>query len=213
FTAVRPSPLLAALPQTAAATPVADRDDERQAAGELNRTLTGQPAADRRRTLLDLVRAQVAAVLGFSSADAVEPGRAFKDLGFDSLTAVELRDRVSAATGLKLPTSLMYDHPNATDLAARIDADLTGSDHGPAVPLMTELDRLEAALTAVTPTVVDAIAPDDAARTRIGHRLKDLLTRWNDATGAVPTALADQLDDASDDDLYILLMMPTNATA
>ncbi|WP_344599129.1 beta-ketoacyl synthase N-terminal-like domain-containing protein, partial [Streptomyces violaceusniger] len=102
--------------------------------GLLRRRLAALPAAEWEPALLDLVLGQVALVLRFSSSEALEPERAFKDLGFDSLTAVQFRNKVNEVTGLRLPATLVFDHPTPRALARYLLGEVSGFQHGAASP-------------------------------------------------------------------------------
>jgi benzoate-CoA ligase family protein len=111
---------------------IGDREDAgaevKLAARALSLGLAGAPAHERARVAIELVCVETASVLDNGSAETVEPQRAFKELGFDSVAAVELRNRLSTATGLKLPSTLIFDHPTPAGLARHLCLLATGSE-------------------------------------------------------------------------------------
>nr|WP_308103053.1 SDR family NAD(P)-dependent oxidoreductase [Streptomyces sichuanensis] len=128
FTLGRPSPLLGDLPEVRAAQAQDSAPAENHGSGALAESLAGLSHDDRERSLVDLVRTHAATVLGHRGAGSIEADRPFRDLGFDSLTAVELRNRINDETGLALPTTLVFDHPTAAGLAAHLNAELFGGE-------------------------------------------------------------------------------------
>ncbi|ROO87027.1 acyl transferase domain-containing protein [Actinocorallia herbida] len=126
-TAHHPSPLLRGLAPARRRAAAAGAPAGGSADG-LTRELAPLDAARRRERVLGIVRAQAAAVLGHPDPDLIAPGLAFKDLGFDSLTAIELRNRLAGATRLRLPPTLIFDHPNPTALADELLARITPGD-------------------------------------------------------------------------------------
>ncbi|NUT51090.1 MAG: acyltransferase domain-containing protein, partial [Saccharothrix sp.] len=113
--------------EAADARPVDQEEGGDEATVELRARLAGLPERERLRVLVDLVRTQVAPVLGFDGASAVATERTFKDLGLDSVTSVEFRNRLGAATGLKLPSALTFNQPTPQALARYLDAELAGA--------------------------------------------------------------------------------------
>ncbi|MEV7423566.1 type I polyketide synthase [Streptomyces sp. NPDC091212] len=127
-------PLLSALVRPATRRATAAR--ARRAAGA-DSALAALPPAERDRTLLELVRTEVAAVLRHESAAAIDPHRAFTEIGFDSLSAVELRNRLNSATGLTLPATLVFDYPAPRALADHIRDTLFGAEPAAPAPVVT----------------------------------------------------------------------------
>ncbi|MFJ4923830.1 type I polyketide synthase, partial [Streptomyces sp. NPDC088725] len=136
FTSARPSALLSDLPEIQALTAGPDQEGPSDASEFVTRVRT-LAETERTRLLADLVRSEAAAVLGHSSADGVPEGRAFREIGFDSLTAVELRKRLTTVTGLSLPSTMVFDYPTPLELAQYLQAEILGAVLDVAGPVAT----------------------------------------------------------------------------
>ena len=169
LTAWRPSPLLAEIAEARQAVEAAS---SQQSAGTvlLAERLAGLSAAGQEQAVLEVVSQVAAAVLGHASADAVRPGAVFRDLGFDSLTAVEFRNQLGAMTGLQLPATLAFDYPTPQALAQWLRAETAGEAAATLAPILAGLDKLESDLSGAD--------VDQDARTRITLRLNALLENW-----------------------------------
>ncbi|MES4904982.1 MULTISPECIES: SDR family NAD(P)-dependent oxidoreductase [unclassified Streptomyces] len=142
--------------------------------------------AEQRRLLTDLVRRHAATVLGHADPEAVPADAAFKELGFDSLTAVELRNRVTAATGLRLPATVIFDYPEPGALAEHLRAQLApeaGATTAPDLyaPVLSRLTGLEETLTALTASGVNGGTSTAADPGAVTARLESLLATWKAA--------------------------------
>ncbi|MHC3471303.1 type I polyketide synthase [Streptomyces sp. 7R007] len=173
-------------------------DDAAETTEALRRQLAARPRAERHAVLLTLVRSHVAAVLRYADAQEVDPQRPFTDLGFDSLTAVELRNRLRAATGLRLPSTLVFDRPRPDALAQWLLEEVLPQDAGAASPALARLDDLEAALAGVP--------PEEARRAGLVDRLQELLWTYADAPAAGPDPEDEaELAGATADELFTLI--------
>ncbi|OKH94376.1 beta-ketoacyl synthase [Streptomyces uncialis] len=163
--------------------------------------LAALPEAELYRTLLDLVRGNAAAVLGHSSPDLIRAARPFKEVGFDSLTGVELRNRLVSSTGLRLPPALVFDHPTPEALARHLTALTTAARPTGDAAVRAGLDTLEALLEAL---------PPDGVSDELASRLREVLSR--PLPGGTPAPATDggdahdlapdRIESASDDEVF-----------
>ncbi|MGC5286209.1 SDR family NAD(P)-dependent oxidoreductase [Micromonospora sp. DT231] len=150
-----------------------------RATSDLLSRLTGRDPQEQAAVLVEVVRTAVAAVLGHVSAEAVDPAQAFNELGFDSLTALELRNRLTEATGLRLPATLIFDYPTSAALAGKLRTDLLG-EVGAAAPVPV------AAPASDDPVVVVAMACRYPGGVRSPEELWQLVREGGDAIGPFP---------------------------
>ncbi len=165
--------MLPAILRGLAPTPAPRRSSDGRASGSLIRRLSELADSERAPATLEAVRVEVANVLGQSSPAAVDPHRTFNELGFDSLKAIELRNELSAATGLALPQTLVFNYPTSAALTEYLLERLSEQMTASATPVHGELERLEAAIA--------SSAMDGGEQTAVQARLQALIAQIGSA--------------------------------
>ncbi len=196
FTALRPSRLLADLPEAATQRP--EEQQTATSAQPLQAKLGASPPNEQRHILVRHVQTHAASILGHDNTDAIPPAKPFQELGFDSLTAVQLRDQLNASTGLRLPTTVLFDYPNSEELARYLHGQLVEDGAAGEQRILSELDIWDSA----SPLA----AVDDAARARIAVRLQLLADKWSGPARTADRETAHQdLASATADDIFDLI--------
>ena len=196
FAAARRSPLVAHLAPAAPAGGDAPQTTASGADGTgLRGRLAALPGDEQERVLRELVLGHVAAVLGHGDAGTLDARRAFREIGFDSLTSVELRNRIGATTGLKLPATVAFDHPTPAALATVLRAELVGAAVAPATPATGPAPAADH-----EPIAIVAMSCRYPGGVRDPEQLWELLAAGSDAMGAFPTNRGWDLDALYDPD-------------
>ncbi|GGX36633.1 hypothetical protein GCM10010383_78390 [Streptomyces lomondensis] len=214
FTVRRPSPLLGELTDVQRAL---EQDHDGvdgsgrggDAAAQLRARLASANESQQNRILLELVRTEAADVLGHATADAVRPRRGFVELGFDSLMAVEVRNRLARHTGLRLSTTLLFDFPSPAALAHHLRAEL-------AQELSAEASTSVAAVLSELERMLSGLSTDDVDGVDITERLQGLLTTWSgaqvrlaspppEAGEPAAAAMDSDLESATSDEMFDLI--------
>jgi acyl transferase domain-containing protein/acyl carrier protein len=170
----------------------------KQAGESLAAQVAQAPLAERARVVLESVRAQAAVVLGHPSPEAIDSNRTFKELGFDSLAAVELRNRLAASTGLQLSATLVFDYPTlevlADHLLERLAMGAPQRNGGAGI----DLDELRRALSSISAT--------EARRSGVAAQLQSILATWSaPQEGAEGEGAEEDLESVSDDEMFELI--------
>ncbi|MFG2342348.1 type I polyketide synthase [Streptomyces yangpuensis] len=161
---------------------------------DLRRRLAELSAAEQSRAMMDLVRDRVAAVLRHTDVGAVDAARTFQEMGFDSLTAVELRNRLTTATGVRLPATAIFDHPTPAALGAYLLAQIAPEAADPVEVRLRELDKVA--------SLISAMAEDATLREGLSPRLDSLVAMWTDMRRSAHKEAERDLDSASLEDMF-----------
>ncbi len=202
FASGGPRPLVEDLPEVQTALSGRGGASARAAGERVRQRLLEIPAEERREAALELVTVEVARVLGHGPGEWIDPNRPFKDLGFDSLLAIELRNRLDGVTGLELPATLVFDYPTPLAVADHVLAELAGEADWQDTSVEAELNRLERTLVSLRDPVERR-----GATVRLQMLLASLdggdeLSEEDGQSGQGGAEIAAQLQEVSDEELF-----------
>ncbi|MFV2216907.1 type I polyketide synthase [Actinomadura sp. LOL_016] len=196
FAPTRRIPMLSDLPEIRQVLRSAEPSPEAASgAAALRRRLLGAARPEQDSILVDIVRSTTAAVLGHTSADDVPTRQTFKELGFDSVSALQFRNHLTREIGMKLPSTLVFDHPNPQALAQYLRTTIA-DEPGNGTGIIAQLDEMSSALT------MAALSGEE--QKKISRRLQALLSRFEETTRE-PDGTGNELETATADEVFDII--------